>query len=500
MSQGTRRYRKVRYQKKSEEESQSRWSKGVRDGFDTNGDVVCKSCFHLKNEVNDLKEEVKRLKQKLNYRDKGAGDKLPLGPHTPSARIDNKSNTGEENRLKKGGAKVGHKGHGRAACRANDAEEVIDVAAPSTCSECLCALNSKDTRERTLIESVPVVAKKVVYRCKRGVCPRCFKVFPSKPPALAKSLYGNSLIAQAAVLHFVHGVPIGKLSGIFGENVTLGGLIESFHRLGRLSKSARDILIAEYRRASVKHADETGWRNDGRSGWAWLFSTPALSIFEFKDNRSSRVPADVFGKERLPGVLVVDRYGAYNKMPVPLQYCFAHLLREVGKLEDEFKESVDVQDFCSRLATLLSEAMKLRNLKISDEEYRSRAESIQEKIEAIVKEPQKHFGVQRLQDIFIDKRERLYHWVKAREIPAENNAAERELRPLVVARKVSFGSQSDAGAQTRSSIMTLLFTAKKRLKEKSLEEWLRESLNRVATDPSINLATLLPPPQSTPDN
>ncbi len=56
----------------------------------------------------------------------------------------------------------------------------------------------------------------------------------------------------------------------------------------------------------------------------------------------------------------------------------------------------------------------------------------------------------------------MYHWAGDRTIPADNNLAERELRPLVIARKVSFGSQSDAGARTREILMTVLHTLKKR--------------------------------------
>jgi hypothetical protein len=55
----------------------------------------------------------------------------------------------------------------------------------------------------------------------------------------------------------------------------------------------------------------------------------------------------------------------------------------------------------------------------------------------------------------------MYHWAKDRRVPAENNLAERDLRPTVIARKVSFGSQSDAGALTRSVLMTVLHTLKK---------------------------------------
>ena len=497
MSQGKSRERKVRYQKKPESENQSGWSKGVRDGFDSNGGVLCKICFHLKNENAVLKEEIQRLKQKLNFREKTSV--LPQSPHTPSSRMDVKENAIEENQQKSGGAKLGHKGFGRSSCTHEDADEVIEVERQMACKDCNCKLNEKDVRERTLIESVPIVAKKVLYRLHRGVCPKCFKVYPAPIPALPKNLYGNSLIAQAAVLHFVHGVPIGKVLNIFGENVTFGGLIECFHKLSRLAEPLRDILIQEFRQSSVKHADETGWRNDGRSGWAWLFATSNLSIFEFKDTRSARVPRNIFGAELLPGVLVVDRYGAYNKMPVALQYCYAHLLREVEKLADEFKNNEDIQDFCSRLATLLSEAMKLRKLKITDEEYLGKAKEIESKIKSMMNESHRHLGIGNIQQIFLDKRERLYHWAKSREIPAENNYAERELRPLVVARKVSFGSQSDAGAQMRSSIMTLLFTVKKRLTNESLEEWLKQSLNRIASGEATNFASLLPA-KATPSN
>jgi hypothetical protein len=39
--------------------------------------------------------------------------------------------------------------------------------------------------------------------------------------------------------------------------------------------------------------------------------------------------------------------------------------------------------------------------------------------------------------------------------------AERELRPLVIARKVSFGSQSEASVATRETLMTVVHTLRK---------------------------------------
>jgi hypothetical protein len=86
-------------------------------------------------------------------------------------------------------------------------------------------------------------------------------------------------------------------------------------------------------------------------------------------------------------------------------------------------------------------------------------------IKSLVHAPAQHPGIQRIQNIFREQKTRLYHWAKNPAVPADNNRAERELRPLVIARKISFGSQSEQGAQTREILMTVLHTLRKRTPE-----------------------------------
>ena len=80
-------------------------------------------------------------------------------------------------------------------------------------------------------------------------------------------------------------------------------------------------------------------------------------FFVFVKSRSSSVPKEVFGTKELPGVLVVDRYNAYNRMPSKIQYCYAHLLRDVKDMEKEFPDNTEVASFVEELAPLLSSAM-----------------------------------------------------------------------------------------------------------------------------------------------
>ncbi len=322
-------------------------------------------------------------------------------------------------------------------------------------------LEEKGTDGRLVLESRPVKAERVLYRLPKHYCPRCRHTFrPRTPAVLPKSLYGNQLVATASTMHYLHGIPLGRVCEQTGLGP--GSLVEIFHRVARLCAGVPEQLVAEYRQAPVKHAEETGWRTNGKNGYAWLFATPQLSLFLFRQTRAASVPKEVFRNAPLPGCLVVDRYGGYNKAPCRLQYCYSHLLREVQDLEREFPEATEVTAFVSTVAPLLSLAMGLRVQPISDAEFARQAATLKTDIIAVMDQPAQHLGIRRLQDIFRTQADRLYHWAEDRRIPAENNLAERDLRPTVIARKVSFGSQSDAGAHTRGILMTVLHTLKKR--------------------------------------
>jgi hypothetical protein len=259
--------------------------------------------------------------------------------------------------------------------------------------------------------------------------------------------------------------------------------------MAKLFAGVPEKLIEVYRRSPVKHADETGWRTEGKNGYVWLFATDRLSIFQFHKTRSSQVPKALFGSKKLPGVLVIDRYAGYNKTPCCIQDCYAHLLREVQDLEKEFPDNHEIKIFGSTFAPLLSLAMGLRNQKILDAVFYKKASKTKEAILNVVKSSAQHMGIRRIQDIFKDNESKLYHWASDRRVPAENNLAERDLRPTVIARKVSFGSQSDAGAHTRSVLTSVLWSLKKQNTDVSaaLKNVLDQLSKNIKQDPYLLL-------------
>ncbi len=421
---------------------------------------TCPECLKKQREIDSLSEEVNRLRVKLCIQERKQKEGV-FGSSTPSAKVPIKKNA-PGIKSKKMGAKPGHKGNGRKKFNQADADQVVDVeAGQDRCPGCGRILEDKGMDSRMVVDSRPVKAKKILYLLPKRYCSHCRRtVRPAAPGVLPKSLFGNQLIANAATAHYQHGLPMGRICEQIG--IGAGSLVEIFHRLARLFQNVPQKLIEEYRNAEVKHADETSWRTNGKNGYVWLFATPKLSVFQFGKSRSASVPKAVFGTEKLPGVLVADRYNAYNKVPCKIQYCYAHLLRDTTDLEKDFSDNSEVRIFVATVAPLLSLAMGLRSQDITDAEFFGKASKLKSEIVAVMESPAQHLGIRYIQDIFREKHARLYHWAENRQVPADNNLAERDLRPSVIARKVSFGSVTDAGARTRGILTTLVVTLKKR--------------------------------------
>jgi transposase len=410
--------------------------------------------------IDRLQEEIVRLKARLRHQERTAKEG-PFGSSTPSAKIPLKANTPPESSQRRGGARPGHRGHGRRRIPDDEITRHRSVSGPQRCPYCGGPVDPKGSKARTIIEVDPVRKEVVRYELEQCDCRQCHRTFTARPAGVfAKGLFGNRLLAHLALEHYVQGATLGRLSARLG--ITQGSLWAALHQLARRLATVPQRLLLEYRRAPVKHADETGWRTDGHNGYAWLFCTDRISLFRFRQSRSASVAQEVFGARRLPGVLVVDRYNGYNQMPCAIQYCYAHLLREVQDLGKEFPEVSEVLEFVARFAPLLAHAIQLRAQALTTAAFGQRALELKVDIKALVHSPAQHPGIQKIQNIFREKTARLYHWSKKAAIPADNNRAERELRPLVIARKISFGSQSEQGALTREILMSVLLTLSKR--------------------------------------
>lgn len=445
----------------------------------------CESCFEKQRIIDRQFEEIQQLKQKLqvNQRKSKAGF---FGSSTPSAQIPVKANSLAENQAKKGGGKIGHLGIGRQIFSRNEADETrLAEVSVDICVDCECRLNRQSSNERAIYELQREQLHKVYYTLERKVCPKCRKIVSGKVGnAFARMSLSNELLTEVAEQHYVLGRTLGQIAERFA--LPFSTLADSLQRIGKKLEPAIENLKSDYRTSWVRHADETGWRTDGGNGYSWYFGSENVSLHLFRETRSASVVREVLGTEQLGGVLVVDRYAGYNRVPTEIQYCYAHLLREMKDLEQEFESDEEVKNYTNQMKLHLTDAIQLRKRGLPEAEYLKQAQAIKSKIEELSERQAKHPAIRKWQDFFIEKHRRLFQWCQSSQIPAENNYAEREIRKTVIARKMSYGSQSKEGAKTREIWTSILQSLKKR--ERNPRDKLVEALNNLSQNENLDIA------------
>jgi len=443
--------------------------------------------FPLIEQLEAAVKENQSLAKELNKRNVKEN---PYGLSTPSSKRIDKKNSSKENQKNRGGAKKGHKGKGRKGFSKEEADQVVklDVCPEDCkCKEAIWYYHS--THSHCVRTYVPAKIKKVYFEKTMWECSGCGRLETTPTPGVAPGgMYSDRTIANMLVEHYIHGHTVGEIERRWGINY--GTFFNFAHKTADLFQPYFDSIVLDLRQGQLIHADETPWSRDGHKGYAWFFGNDDCKMFIFRHTRSSKVPLDILGTEQLCGVLITDRYCGYvSALKIARQYCLVHILRDVKKEEINFPNDEEVSRFTADIKPLLSEAISLRNKNHQLDDYLKRAVEIKNQIMAICLQEADHPAVQYIQNMFREQPERMFQWTKSPSIPADNNYAERELRPEVIARKISFGSQSDRGLKTREILMTTLHTAKCRGRDPA--EFMEEALALLRSKSDTDLTELL---------
>ncbi|MGH2368682.1 MAG: IS66 family transposase, partial [Chloroflexota bacterium] len=215
--------------------------------------------------------------------------------------------------------------------------------------------------------------------------------------------------------------------------------------------------------AEVANADETGWRQAGQARWLWTVVTPLVTVFVIAASRGSQVIKGLLGTA-FAGTLASDRWSAYSWLDVAYrQLCWAHLQRD-------FQALVDRGGAAAPIGT--AALTHIRDLFRLWHQFR----------DGTLHRPALHRAMQPVQDAFgrvlddgqaspdpkaaglcraLDRRwPALWTFVDEAGVEPTNNAAERALRPAVLWRKGSCGTQSDGGAHFVERLLTVAATCK----------------------------------------
>jgi len=318
-----------------------------------------------------------------------------------------------------------------------------------------------------------IIPSKVVTTCYRthsGYCPSCRKRIESRaqdqPPAadLPHAQLGINALATVAVMRVCYRLPLRQITQLFedlpGLTLSPAAVSKQLRRLSRWLSGQYDRLQLVLRAAGVVHADETGWRTNGRNGYLWTLTDAEHTLYHVDRSRSGKVIAGLLG-EAFGGTLVSDFYAVYDQFDCPQQKCLTHLLRELRDTVQK-RPKLEAHVFFKRCKSLVQEMLRLKKQRseLSKAAYGRQVKSVETRLRNLGTQSWADADADRLAARLRKYQDRLTTFLHHAEVDGTNNAAERALRPAVVMRKITGGSRSASGAQAWAVLASVMRTAR----------------------------------------
>ena len=336
-----------------------------------------------------------------------------------------------------------------------------------TCGLALAGGSVKRTREFIEVEPTPVTITEHVYleRCCPGCGQRHTPAADLGGVVVGQSRFGVRLVSLIATLREEARLPLRAiqryLANVHGLAVSVGALVGAVRQVAQVGQPALTTLAAQVRASPALHADETGWREAGRNGFVWSFSTPTACLFTH-GGRSTAMLAPVADAV---GVLTSDFYAVYDHYPGVQQKCWAHLLRDVHDLRLRHADAGAVSAWATAVQAVFAAAQRaateLAALPAEAPARQAARQQLMAQAQALCA-PYLALDPPAPQTVLCRRIEKylaaLFVFVLDPAVAATNNAAERSLRHLVVSRKISGGTRSSAGTTTKLTLASLFTT------------------------------------------
>jgi transposase len=408
----------------------------------------------LKRENDELKERLKEREQELTKEK----DKLKM-----YAKMIFKEKVKTPGK-KKRGAQIGHKGVSRIKPRSEFIQKQVDVTV-EICPECGDELGGCKRKYSRVIEDIVVQPEITItkYNIHQYECKECGEKITATPHnAVSQTPFGKRTFAYILFQRYRLKTPLAKiveaLREIHGLNISEGGVQSILKQASIQFREKYDQLVEFIKLGKIIQADETGWRVNGENWWTWLFANDEISLFSIENTRGKGI-AEKF-LDGFEGILVRDAYGSYNNAGNgEQQVCWVHMLRkahEYCERKNASREMIGLKKWLKNIYKKMTTFHK---------EERTQAERIlyyrkmETKFRRKRKRKWKYKDTQTFNKVWLVRQQnRILTFLKHEGTPADNNHAERAIRPFAVFRKISGGSKSKTGAKITSINMSIIET------------------------------------------
>ena len=437
----------------------------------------------LLDRIDQLTEQLEKLTPR--------NSSIPPSTEHPHAKPKRKPLPGKK---RKQGGQKGHKRHQRELIPSEDCNQVVPRY-PEGCRRCGGELEldgSAPKRHQVwdLPEIQPIVDE---YQLFRGHCPCCGITTAAELPAgVPMGQCGPRLAAFTGLLmgHFRQSKR--RTSAFLGDLLNIPCSPAWTVKIQNLVSDAVAVPYEELRGELTEQkqlfVDESPTKEKRQKAWLWVAVAPMFAVFSIFANRSRESLIALVGDYQ--GIILnCDRAKMYLDGK-RLQWCWAHLKRDFQKLIDSPNGQVKRMghDLMRQHRQLFKYWRHYKAGKIKWRTFQTYVGPIREEVRCLLLRG-KFSGNAKLIGFcneLYDRREHLWTFTRVEGIEPTNNTAERALRPAVIYRKLSFGTQSASGSRYLERLLTVSETC--RLQNRNTYQYLIAAMQaKFAGEPSPSL-------------
>ena len=429
-----------------------------------------------------LEARVAELEQRLNRNSRNSS--LPPSQDPPSAPPRSQQPASGRGR----GGQPGHAGRNRPLLSLEQVDEVIEHW-PQRCHACARRFGEDEridvaAPQRHQVSELPPIAVTLSeHRLHRLRCPACAACTRAQLPAgVPRGAFGPRLEAAVATLAVRNRVSrrdtVELIGELFGCRLASGTIDAIVQRAGGALAEPQVRLSEHVRFASAVNIDETGWRLRGGERTLWSALTERAALFRIAPDRHEREARAMLG-EGFQGIACSDRWWAYNYLePERRQVCWSHLIRDFTAQSEGLEPEQSFGRAGLEIARRLFQAWDDFQRNGDRAQLLERVAPLQRELKPLLercagKSP-KYKRTRGLARNLLKIWPALWTFSEVDGVEPTNNRAERGLRGAVIYRKLSLGSQSEAGERTIERLLSASQTC--RLQRRSLFAYLADVL------------------------
>jgi len=286
----------------------------------------------LRDEVRLLKEEVARLKKNSNNSSRPPSSDI-VKPEKTARKV-------SDQKRKRGGQR-GHRKFTRRPFAPAEVDEVVRYELTDTQARGFEPLDQWHVLQQVgLPEKMYRVTEHRARKYRDPVTGR-IHIAPMPDDIRKGGLLGADITAAAAFMKGSCHMSFTTIGQFFKEvmklDISRGMLCKATQKVSDALSRPYDELVNRLPNEPLVNVDETGHHDGGKLHWTWCFDTSRYSLFRIDKSRGSKVLEEMLGEE-FSGIIGSDYWGAYRKygrlFNVRLQYCMAHLIREIRFLAE----------------------------------------------------------------------------------------------------------------------------------------------------------------------